>query len=77
MEKAEQQKFLKAFGSRLAELREAKGLSYRKMAQQCAIDHSDISRYEKGETNLTILTLAELANGLGVSVKELVDIKSY
>ncbi|MET3979671.1 transcriptional regulator with XRE-family HTH domain [Mucilaginibacter sp. UYP25] len=65
--------FLKNFGENLSRLRLVKGLSYRKMAQNCMIDHADIKKYEKGETNLSLLTLKELAKGLNIEAKELLE----
>ena len=65
--------YLKKFGKQLYNLRIAKKLSYRKMALNCSIDHSDIKKYEQGETNITLMTLFELAKGLGVEPKELLD----
>ncbi|MFD0765414.1 helix-turn-helix domain-containing protein [Mucilaginibacter lutimaris] len=65
--------FLKPFGDNLKRLRLAKGLSYRKMAQNCLIDHADIKKYELGETNLSLLTILELAKGLNIEAKELLN----
>jgi len=65
--------YLLRFGKRLNELRIDKELSFRKMAQNCKLDHSDIKKYELGETNLTLLVIVELAKGLGVEPKELLD----
>jgi transcriptional regulator with XRE-family HTH domain len=65
--------YLKKFGEHLAQLRMAQNLSFRKMALKCKIDHSDIKKFENGETNITLLTLAELAKGLGVEPKELLN----
>jgi transcriptional regulator with XRE-family HTH domain len=73
MREAIDKAFLLKFGTRLNELRILKNLSYRKMAQQCKIDHSDIAKYELGETNITLLTLNELAKGLDVDPKELLN----
>jgi hypothetical protein len=39
----------------------------------CDVDYSDISKIEKGERNSTLLAVTELANGLGVLLKELMD----
>ena len=64
---------LKQFGERLASLRKEKNLSYRKLAQVCDIDFSDIKKYEKGEINLTFASLVELSKGLDVSLKDLMD----
>lgn len=65
--------YLQKFGAHLAKLRHAQKLSFRKMALKCKIDHSDIKKYENGETNITLLTLAELAKGLGVESRDLLD----
>ena len=61
------------FGRHLQALRKSKNLSLRKLAAKCDIEHADIVRYEKGEINLTFMSLIELAKGLEVSLKELVD----
>jgi transcriptional regulator with XRE-family HTH domain len=58
-------------GKRVYELRKAKKLSLRELAQRCDIDHSDIGKYEKGEINIKITTVYELARGLEVHPKEL------
>jgi HTH-type transcriptional repressor of puuD len=50
-------------------------LSYRKLAQKCDIDHSNISKIEKGEVDLRISTIQELAKGLKVHPQELFDFK--
>jgi transcriptional regulator with XRE-family HTH domain len=61
------------FGNRLSEIRKKKGLSFRELAAQCNVDYSDIAKYENGEKNLTILTILELASGLGIHPRELFD----
>jgi len=73
MASEEQKKFLIKFGSHLLALRKSKNLSYRKVAQKCDIDHADIRKYEKGDLNMTILTIVELAKGLEVTLKEIMD----
>jgi transcriptional regulator with XRE-family HTH domain len=65
--------FLQQFGARLAELRKMKDLSYRKLAQNCDLDYSYISKIEKGETNITLETILELMKGLQVQPKDLLD----
>ncbi len=65
--------FLKSFGKNLKEIRKKKQLSFRKLAASCNIDHSDIAKMEKGEINITLLTLQELANGLEIHPKKLLD----
>lgn len=64
---------LKKFGDHLSSIRKSKNLSFRKLALNCDIDHSDIKKIEKGEKNITLLTFVELAKGLDVPLKELID----
>ena len=68
-----QKEQLKKFGNHLKSLRKSKNLSLRKLAINCNIEHADIKRYENGDINMTFLTLVELAKGLGISNKELMD----
>ncbi|WPU99071.1 helix-turn-helix transcriptional regulator [Mucilaginibacter sp. cycad4] len=61
------------FGKHLQALRKKQNLSLRKLALNCNIDHADIKKYENGEYNLTLISLTELAKGLNVPLKELMD----
>ncbi|WP_262152687.1 helix-turn-helix domain-containing protein [Chryseobacterium foetidum] len=65
--------FLTLFGERIKELRTIKNLSYRKFAQNCDIDYSDISKIEKGKKDIQLTTMLQLATGLDLSIKELFD----
>jgi len=65
--------FLVKFGERLDEIRKEKGLTYRKIANNCELDNSYISKIAKGEANVTLETVAELVKGLSISHKELFD----
>lgn len=67
--------FRRAFGKNVEKYRKEIGLSYRELAQKCDIDHSNISKIEKGEVDLRISTIQELAKGLRVHPKELFDIE--
>lgn len=62
-----------AFGKRVEEFRKKLGLSYRQLAQKCDVDHSNISKIEKGEVDVRISTIQELAKGLEVHPGELFD----
>lgn len=66
-------KRLKKFGQHLKKLREKKGLSMRELASRCDVDYAKISKLENNKANLTLTTLLELADGLEVDPKELVD----
>lgn len=65
--------FQTLFGRQIKKIRLQKKLSLRQLAQRCDLDHSDISKYEKGEINLQLFTIYELIKGLGVQPKELFD----
>lgn len=65
---------MQPFRDRLLELRTERGLSLRELSQICDVDHAKISKLESNlDTNLTLTTLFELAKGLGVHPKELID----
>jgi len=68
-----QEQYLKKFGENLKKIREAKGISQRSLATSCNVDSSHISKIERGEKNVTILTIIELAHGLEVKPKKLWD----
>lgn len=76
MGKAPGQDYLIKFGENLKKIREAKGLSQRQLAALCTIDHSNISKMERGEKNITLLTVAELATALEVRPKKLLDFEA-
>jgi transcriptional regulator with XRE-family HTH domain len=43
------------------------------LAAKCNVEHADIVRYEKGEINMTFMSLIELSKGLEISIQELMD----
>ncbi|MFA6082766.1 helix-turn-helix domain-containing protein [Mucilaginibacter sp.] len=61
------------FGIHLQSLRKSKGLSLRKLAAKCNIDHADIQQYEKGAINMSFNSLIELSIGLEIPLKDLMD----
>ncbi len=66
---------LLTFGENLKKIRQEKGLSLRKMATLCNLDDSNISKIENGKFNiqLSMSTIFELAKGLNIKPKELLD----
>jgi transcriptional regulator with XRE-family HTH domain len=72
---SKEQVILQRFAENVANLREKKQLSLRQMAARCELSHSKIYLIESGKVNVTLLTIVELAKGLGVSPKELLDLK--
>ncbi len=66
------EKLLKKFGKHLAKCRKESGLSLRKLADNSDVDFSQIHRIEKGITNPSLTMLLSLAEGLGISIDELI-----
>jgi transcriptional regulator with XRE-family HTH domain len=72
--KDKDKKRLQKFAAHLARLREEKGLSQRALSARCRVDFGKISKIENGKANLVVTTLIELAGGLEVHPRELLDI---
>jgi transcriptional regulator with XRE-family HTH domain len=63
------------FGVNLKKLREDKNLSLRALAAKCDLDDSQISKIENAKWDIQLSTIFELAKGLGIEPKELLDFK--
>lgn len=61
------------FGEHLRSLRKEKGLSLRQMEELCDLDNSNISKIENGKFDIQLSTIVELAKGLNVHPRELLD----
>lgn len=61
----------KAFGGRLREIRERRGLSQKQLAEMLKTDVMQVSRYERGVGLPSVETCVELASILRVSTDEL------
>jgi transcriptional regulator with XRE-family HTH domain len=72
--KEKDKKRLKKFAAQLVKLRKKKGLSQRELSSRCDVDYGKISKLENNKANLTLTTLIELAEGLEVHPKQLLDI---
>jgi transcriptional regulator with XRE-family HTH domain len=68
----EKRDFLILVGKRIKEEREQKGWSQADLAYRIGKDQPSINRVEKGHSNPTIFYLKEIANGLDVSLQELI-----
>jgi transcriptional regulator with XRE-family HTH domain len=73
--KEKDKKRLKKVAAHLKKLRTKKGIGVRELSSLCDVDYAKISKIENNKANLTITTLIELAEGLGVHPKELLDIE--
>lgn len=60
-----------AIGQLIRKQRTQKSITQESLALQCGIDRSYMGRIERGEVNLTVEKLYEIASVLGVSAKEL------
>ncbi|WP_179990867.1 MULTISPECIES: helix-turn-helix domain-containing protein [unclassified Acinetobacter] len=58
-------------GRLLRKKRAEKKISQEALALQCGIDRSYLGRIERGEVNITVLKLYELASVLQIDAKEL------
>ena len=61
------------FGENLQKIRDGKKLSLLQLSYNCSIDESNISKIEHGKFNITLATIVELANGLEIHPKKLLD----
>ncbi len=72
--KPRDKKRLQQFRANLVRLRTERGLSQRGLSYLCDVVPSKISKLEANEdSNFNITTLFELAKGLGVHPRELID----
>jgi transcriptional regulator with XRE-family HTH domain len=68
-----QEEVLLRFGKQVSSIRKSKKLTLRELADRCNIDYSKIGKIEKGKINVTLFTLVDLANGLLVQPKKLLE----
>jgi transcriptional regulator with XRE-family HTH domain len=62
------EKFIKAFGKRLREIRIKKGMSQEELANTAEIPINQVGRIERGEINTTLVTIKALADSLGINL---------
>ena len=62
---------LKQLGKRIAIIRKEKKITQLELAFRCDIEGPNITRIESGGTNPTFLTLKKIAEGLEISIDEL------
>ena len=60
-----------AFGQRVRELRNARGLSQEELAHRAGMHYTYVGGIERGERNPALVNIAALATALGVSLAEL------
>lgn len=62
---------LQDFGKRVQELRIQRNLSQEKFALQIDMDRTYLASVESGKRNISLLNIAKIADGFGISLKEL------
>lgn len=67
-------KNIKLLGERIEELRKEKGLSMREFAALCGISKSQVNELGNSGVDFRYSTLLKIANGLEVSVSELLNL---
>jgi transcriptional regulator with XRE-family HTH domain len=66
-------RLLQRIGTRLRAARLAKGLSQEKVALAAGLDRSYVSGLERGEFNVSVLTLARAAKIVGLTLRALFE----
>ena len=66
-------KYLKAFGNNLKDIRVSKNMSQSDLAYKCNMEISQISRMERGILNTSISNLYLIAKALNINPKDLLD----
>jgi transcriptional regulator with XRE-family HTH domain len=62
-------------GGRVRELRRGRGLTLEELARLSGVSRAMISKLERGEKNPTLVVVAKLAEGLGVTLSKLAGIE--
>ncbi len=62
---------LKKLGAHIKKLRLEKGMTQKELAGEMGIDFQHIYRLEKGEQNVSYLTIRNVAKGLSINPSEL------
>ncbi|MGD7052939.1 helix-turn-helix domain-containing protein [Sutcliffiella horikoshii] len=62
--------FLQLVGSRIRDIRKGRGYTQEELADKIGIQNSYIGGIERGERNISLLTLEKIANGLDVAERE-------
>jgi transcriptional regulator with XRE-family HTH domain len=64
-------KYFQRLGAKIKQLREEKEIDQKSFAFDCEIGRTQLYMIEKGRTNPRLLTLMKIADGLEISISEL------
>jgi transcriptional regulator with XRE-family HTH domain len=73
VKKSEKEKFLKSFGSHLAELRRERNISQEQLSFDAEIDLSTLSKIERGVLNISTYNAFKISKALEIPFKEIFD----
>ncbi len=71
----EKEELLKKLGKNIIKIRTKKGWSQSELAWNCGKDRQSIESLENGKINPSIFYLKQIAEGLGITLSELLDFK--
>ncbi len=60
-------------GANLRQARETKGWSQEEMAFRCGVHRTYVGAVERGEYNITMLTLRKFTKALGISLRDAIQ----
>ena len=66
---------LEILGKRIKEIRLSKGISQFKLASDCNVEVSQISRLERGKLNVGVSLIFEIAKVLDIELSEIFNFK--
>jgi len=69
-----EEKYFQKLGAKIKQLREEKEIDQKSFAFDCDIGRTQLYMIEKGRTNPRLLTLMKIADGLEISISELLRI---
>ena len=69
--KKDREKLQKKFGEHLVKLRKSMNITGAVLARRCEMEKSHMSRLEHGHVNATLFQLKKLADGLGITLEQL------
>lgn len=72
----DEEQFIKSLGTRIAALRKEQGLSQQALADQLDIAQQTLAHYEVGRLRMPVSLLPEFSKIFGVSVDELLGLRS-
>jgi transcriptional regulator with XRE-family HTH domain len=69
-----EEKYFKKLGAKIKQLREERGVDQKAFAFDCEIGRTQLYMIENGKTNPRLLTLMKIAEGLEITLDDLVKI---